>query len=168
MRFEILRSGCVALLLCTLAAGCGAPAESKRLAVGDPAPGFSLTTLDGSQIEMRSFVGKPTLVSFWATWCSPCYKEIPVLKELALKDGVDIVTIALDKEGARVVQPFVEEHDIQYRVALGDQETFQRFNGFSIPYTLLLDGSHQVVNVYRGPVTREVIDRDLARIATGA
>jgi hypothetical protein len=47
---------------------------------------------------------------------------------------------------------------------LGDQELFQRFNGFGIPYTLVLDRSQRIVNIYRGPASKESLEQDLKRI----
>ena len=47
---------------------------------------------------------------------------------------------------------------------LGNEEVFRRFNGFSIPYTLVLNASREIVSIYRGPVTRDALERDLDRI----
>jgi thiol-disulfide isomerase/thioredoxin len=103
--------------------------------------------------------------NFWATWCQPCLKEIPELKKLAAESKVQIVGIALDKSGLKAVGPFVERHGINYAILLGDQETFQRFDGFGIPHTLVLDSSYKVFKVYRGAVTREALEKDLQAIA---
>jgi len=95
-------------------------------------------------------------------------KEIPDLKKVAASSGAKVVGIALDEDGLKAVKPFVERFEIDktenYTVLLGNQETFQRFNGFGIPYTLLLDRSQRVVKLYRGPATRESIEQDLRTI----
>ncbi len=142
--------------------GCGE--EAGEVAVGLRAPGFELEALDGNMVEGASLEGRPVVVNFWATWCQPCMHEIPVLKDLDREGAVKIVGIALDEEGARKVAPFVERMGIAYTILLGDQETFQRFNGYTIPYTLVLDDSRTIVNIYRGPITREELERDLAAI----
>ena len=90
--------------------------------------------------------------------------ELPVLNELTGTPGVRVVAIALDEEGAKVVQPFVEERQLIYTILLGNQEVFQRFSGFTIPFTLVLDGSWTVVNTYRGPVTQDDLVADLEAI----
>ncbi|HEY1380019.1 MAG TPA: hypothetical protein VGF55_24665, partial [Gemmataceae bacterium] len=64
------------------------------------------------------------------------------------------------------VRPFVERHRITYRVLLGGEEVFQRFDGYALPYSVLLDGSQRVVKVYRGAVTKAAVERD-ARAAAG-
>jgi hypothetical protein len=79
-----------------------------------------------------------------------------------------VIGIALDDEGWKVVKPFLERHRLTYRVALGDESLFQRFDGSSIPYTLVLDRSQRVVKVYRKPVTSEMLETDIRSITEGA
>ncbi len=132
-----------------------------RLAVGDPLPKFSLKTLDGSVVDSSSLAGKVAVVNFWATWCQPCLKEIPELKQLSTEDQLEVVGIALDEEGAVAVEPFVEQHGMGYKILLGNQEIFTKMGGFSIPYTLVVDASTRIVSVYRGAATRADILQDL-------
>jgi thiol-disulfide isomerase/thioredoxin len=156
----------VLLVLC--AAGCGGSSVSTPLRTGDQAPAFNLPTLDGGELSSSALAGEPVILNFWATWCQPCLREIPVLKEMAANPEVRVVGVALDEEGARAVQPFVEEHGLEYTILLGDQEVFQRYSGFSIPFTLVLDPSWKVVNVHRGPAERDELLADLARMAGAA
>jgi thiol-disulfide isomerase/thioredoxin len=143
-----------------LLASCGGPAY-EPLEVGNPAPAFSLPRLEGGTFESGSLQGRAVILNFWATWCAPCRTEIPELIALAGEADVNIVGIALDKEGAVKVRPFVEELEIGYPVLLGDEEIFQRFDGFVVPHTVVLDSALIVRKVYRGPVTREMLEQDL-------
>ncbi len=151
------------LLLAACAGDAGMPA---KLRVGDPLPGFSLPALDGSQVDSGSLAGKPVVLNFWATWCQPCLREIPELVALAADDRLEVVGIALDEEGAGVVQPFVQSHGMRYTILLGDQQVFLAMGGIAIPYTLVLDRSLRVVNVYRGPATRDDVEQDLETLGT--
>lgn len=135
-----------------------------RLAVGDPLPAFSLKALDGSMVDSDSLAGQIAVVNFWATWCQPCLKEIPELKQLASEDQLEVIGIALDEEGAAAVQPFVENHEMRYKILLGDQEVFTKMGGFSIPFTLVVDASTRIVSVYRGAATRADILQDLKKL----
>jgi thiol-disulfide isomerase/thioredoxin len=61
-------------------------------------PDFSLANLAGEQQSIQSWPGKPMLINFWATWCGPCLREIPMLKELqAVRPDLQVVGIAIDK-----------------------------------------------------------------------
>jgi len=155
------------LLLVLLALGC-APEPPPRLTVGGELPAFSLESLAGGKVESGSLAGRTVVVNFWATWCGPCLKEIPELKQLAADDRVEVVGIALDEEGLLAVKPFVEAHGMDYTILFGNQEVFQRMGGYSIPYTLVVDGEQRVVNIYRGPATRAAIEEDLKRIEQAA
>lgn len=152
----------VTLLFFVGATACTAPDSGARIEIGARAPDFTLPLLDGGELDSASITGTPTILSFWATWCRPCWKEIPVLQQLDSSGTVQVVSIALDEAGEQIVRPFVERHDMRYTVLLGDQNTFERFGGFTIPYTLVLDADGIVVDLYRGPVTHEALSADLA------
>ena len=155
----------IALFICGALAlvGCGG-GEVPRMTLGAQLPEFELLTLAGDRVDSRSLAGKVVVLNFWATWCQPCLKEIPELEQLADDARLEIVGIALDTEGEKMVRPFVERHGMSYKILLGNQEVFQRLGGFSIPYTLVLDRQQQVVNIYRGPASREDIEEDLRKI----
>lgn len=155
----------IAVTLCLLLSLVACGQKDVPVELGAVSPDFELDSLDGSKVDLRSLKGKPVVVNFWATWCQPCRREFPVLQEMAAEDKVEVVAIALDEEGEAVVRPFVEDNGLDYRVLLGDQEVFQRFKGYAIPYTLVLDEEQKIIGMYRGPATREDIDRDLARLA---
>ena len=155
------------LVLLFLLAGCGDPVPA-RLDIGSPMPEFTLPSLEGLEVASGSLAGEIVVLNFWATWCLPCLKEIPELKELANDDRVKVIGIALDQEGSRAVGPFVERHGMDYTILLGNQDVFQRMGGLTIPYTLVLDRSQQVVNIYRGPARRADIEEDLKKIESAA
>ena len=138
--------------------------SNRPVEIGLSAPSFALKNLAGAVIKNDSFKGKPIIINFWATWCQPCMKEIPTLKELDEKDEIDIVGIALDEGGPGPVKRFVKTNDIKYTVLLGNQEIFQRFNGMAIPYTLVLDSSHKIVNIHRGIAGVEDLKEDIRKL----
>ena len=154
-------SGKIICLFLGILSGCGA---QNKVEVGEQAPSFRLKSLDGAWVESDSFSGNAVILNFWATWCTPCMTEIPELKKVAANSEVEVVGIALDQGGVERVKRFVEREGINYTVLLGDQEVFQHFNGYGIPYTLVLDRDHKIAKVYRGAVTREMLQRDLRTI----
>ena len=142
-------------------ASCGG---GGRVAVGAQAPGFRLKSLDGEIVSLESFRGSPVILTFWATWCRPCLKEIPILNSIKAGSKAKVVSVSLDHEGPSVVQFFVEKHDLNYPVLLGNQDVFMRFGGIGIPYTLLLSDSGVITKIYSGAVERETLEADLESV----
>lgn len=158
----------LALLILSLLPLWSCAGETKpEIAVGEPAPDFSRPSLEGSTVTLSSFEGQPVVLNFWATWCQPCRKEFPELLELDSDPRIQVVSVALDEDGAASVDPFVRREGLDYLVLLGDQKLFERFAGFGIPYTLVLDPSRIIVNIYRGPIDKGSIEGDLLRMDPG-
>jgi thiol-disulfide isomerase/thioredoxin len=156
--------GCGVAALALAVCGCGSP-DIGGTAAGDEAPPFSLTAQDGRVVDSDSLRGQIVLLTFWSTTCGPCVRELPHLQQVDDSGRVKVVAVALDPGGWQTVRPFLDAHRVRLTVAVGDEELFERFDGYSLPHTLLLDRSMRVVKVYRGPVTRERIETDVAGIA---
>lgn len=151
-------------LLLIIVSGCNRE-KDVEVKVGNVAPDFSLTSLEGTTVTNRSYKGQIVVLNFWATWCQPCLKEIPELVELATSKKVQVVGIALDQDGLEKVKPFAKRQGINYTVLIGNERVFQRFKGFGIPYSLVLDRDQRIVNVYRGPTTKTSIEQDIKGIS---
>lgn len=81
-------------------------------------PEFALPDLQGNNVSIHDFPGKALVVNFWATWCAPCLREIPMLKTYQDEHpDVQIVGIALDAEDA--VQAFAEDMQFNYPILVG-------------------------------------------------
>lgn len=130
--------------------------------VGKPAPEFTLPDLEGNQIELSSMKGKVLILDFWATWCPPCKEEVPHLVSLQSKyrdQGLQIVGLSLDKEGASKVKPFADEHDVNYTMLIATDETAKSYGGVSmIPTTFLVDRNGVVVKRFIGYTTPEAFE----------
>ena len=156
---------CCLFFLVFFLAGCGAAdTDPASVVVGSQAPGFSLTSLDGTTVNSNGLKGSVVVLNFWATWCLPCMSEIPELKQVAASSKAKVIGIALDQDGVKTIRPFVVNNNINYTVLVGDEEVFQRFNGIGIPYTLVLDPAQRIVKIYRGPTTKAAIEEDLKTI----
>jgi len=107
------------------------------------APGFSLRSLNGGQVSLSDFNGKPVLITFWATWCPSCKKELPVLeKSFAEKrDQLTVLLIAIDGERKGAVQKIVSQNKITLPVLLLLKERLMDRYGVRgwIPLTFLVD-----------------------------
>ena len=127
-------------------------------------PNFAFTSLDGTeQLDLESFRGRPTLMSFWASWCGPCRQELPELQKLAVEladTGFALVTINMDGSainGAR----FLKKHGIDVPVYRIDKRTEMILGVRSLPTNMLLDPEGRPVMILRGysPVVPDEIRR---------
>lgn len=132
--------------------------QSEKITVlpaGTIAPTFSLPAPDGERVSLRTWCGdtlnKPLLnpfhhiviLSFWATYCEPCKKEIPELMTIGQKhstDSVKIFCISIDKEGASKVAPVVTERKYTLPVLLDPYcKTAERYGVSSLPALFVID-----------------------------
>jgi peroxiredoxin len=116
-------------------------------------PSANIKTLQGQTINAQDLgkTGKITVISFWATWCSPCKKELDAIKdyypEWQEKYGVELVAISVDDaRTAAKIPAMVEEKGWEYRILHDANKEFQQTaNVASVPHTILLDQSGNVV-----------------------
>jgi peroxiredoxin len=165
MRRRLITGTGLALAL-ACAAGCLGDGGAG-VKVGELVPKFSLTTADDQKLTEGSLAGQIVILNFWSTSCPSCVREVEGLQRLAEGGRVKVVGIALDAGGWKAVRPFLAKHGVTYPVALGDEALFQRFDGISIPHTLVLDRAQRVVKVYRAGVTRETLEKVVGAIEGG-
>ena len=97
-----------------------ATAKQKEY-LGIKRPGFRLVDIKGQQRSVDEWNGKVLIINFWASWCSPCLKEIPVFNHLQQEygpDGVQFVGIAIDNQKA--VTQFIQSTPMHYPVIIGN------------------------------------------------
>jgi len=115
------------------------------------APNFQIKDLDGKRVALSDLLGQgPVLISFWATWCKPCLKELPHLQELYEQHkerGLKVVAISEDApRSLSKVNSFVKGHRYTFLVLLDDNYSTQRkFNFRALPFTVLLDKEGRMV-----------------------
>lgn len=122
--------------------------------IGSQAPDFALADLSGKTVHLSDFKGKVVIVDFWATWCGPCRVEIPDFVKLQNKykeKGLEIVGLSLDADGEKAVKPFVEKHEINYTMLLGNDDTAKSYGGIlGIPTTFVIDRQGRIVQKFVG------------------
>jgi peroxiredoxin len=123
----------------------------KRIA----APDFALADTSGKTATLAEYQGKVMLLDFWATWCTGCKQEIPWFVEFQKsygKTGFAVVGASLDEGGWNVLKPFLAEHDIPYRIVLGDEAIAKRYGIEGMPDTFLIDRHGRVAATYRAAI----------------
>jgi thiol-disulfide isomerase/thioredoxin len=133
--------------------------DSQQRGPGKPIPGnvpdISLADADGVKHKLSEWKGRPLLINFWATWCAPCRREIPLLKALRHEraaDGVEVVGIAVDFRDA--VQHYAREIGIDYPVLVGEQDGLDAIAAFGMdtvfPFTVFADRQGRIVTLKVG------------------
>jgi peroxiredoxin len=117
-------------------------AENQQ-GVHKAAPDFTLTDASGQRVKLSDYHGKVVLLNFWATWCGPCQIEIPWFKEFEQEfksSGFEVVGVSMDEDGWKAVKPYLAEHQLNYRILLGDETVSQLYGGLdALPTTFLID-----------------------------
>src|ERR1022692_95985 len=109
--------------------------------------------LEGGTMYNAALSGKVVVVNFWATWCAPCIQEIPSFNKLhkdLAGEGVAVLGIAMDEEGAARVQPFLKKHPMEYPVGLGGEALNQQYKLDPLPVTLVFDRTGKQVKRFEG------------------
>ena len=123
-------------------------------------PSVEVKTLDGGNINIQEIEnsGKPIVISFWATWCKPCKKELnniaEVYEEWQEETGVKLIAISIDDtRSMSKVMPYVNASDWDYEVYLDPNGDLKRAMGIStVPHTFLLNGKNEIVWQHKGYV----------------
>ncbi len=114
------------------------------------APNITLQMLDGKKLSLSSLKGKPVLITFWATSCPGCIKEMPHLIELYHElhpKGLEIIGIAMPYDRPDYVMEMVKRKKVPYRIAFDLKgEAVQAFGKVSLtPTTFLIDDKGKII-----------------------
>lgn len=144
--------------------------HGESVALPSVLPDFSLQDRSGNLRSIRSWPGKSMIVNFWATWCGPCRREIPLLKELQRSNeaaGFQVVGVAVDFR--EDVLKYADEIGIDYPILIGEQDGLDAVTSFGLgsvgfPFTVFTDNKSRIVLTHLGELTREQSDVMLAAV----
>ena len=128
-------------------------------------PELDVVTLDGANFKLSGKRGQWVVVNFWATWCSPCIKEMPELSELdAARDDVSVIGLAFEEIDPAELKAFVKKRPVVYPLALIDvynpPKDFDTPRGLPLTYLIAPDG--RIAGKVMGPVTRAELEKMIA------
>ncbi len=154
------------MLFAVVLAGC---AGGDDAAVDEAVPSAGLPVdLDGKDFTLASYAGDVVILDFWATWCPPCKRAMPHLQDIHEEygdQGIHVVAVATDQQGAQIVRPFIEKSGYTFRVVPDVTQSLSHdFGGIrSIPTTFIIGPDGKVKDKFVGYQEKQVyIDAALA------
>ena len=133
-------------------------------------PAVTLKDINGKtvQTDKLSNDGKPFIISFFATWCKPCNRELSAISEVYAdwqdETGVKLIAVSIDQaQNINKVKPLVDSNGWEYDVLLDPNSDFKRALGIQmIPYVIIVDGKGNIVykhNGYTDGAEKELIEK---------
>ena len=124
-------------------------------------PNVQLKDINGKTVQTASIAnndGNPVIISFWATWCKPCLRELKAIHEVYAdwqdETGVKMYIVSIDQaQDANKVKPLVDGNGWEYEVLLDPNGDFKRaMNVQNVPHVFVLDGKGKIVYNHVGYV----------------
>jgi thiol-disulfide isomerase/thioredoxin len=139
-------------------------APTPTIVIPERRPEITLADRAGKPRALSEWNGKPQVINFWATWCAPCRREIPMLNTLA-KDGAwpEIALIGIAIDFREDVLRYLESTPIDYTVLIGEQDGLDAARAFGVeslglPFTAFVDASGRIVTIHVGELHRPQAD----------
>lgn len=130
------------------------PAE-KAKTVPDKLPAITLADVSGKATPLAAFANRPLMVNFWATWCAPCRREIPLLNRIRAErrsQNAEIVGIAVDFKDD--VLKFVQKTPLEYPLLIGEEDGLAAVEAFGMtmgfPFSVFVDSQNRILTVKVG------------------
>ncbi|MEX2149330.1 MAG: TlpA disulfide reductase family protein [Steroidobacteraceae bacterium] len=132
------------------------PAQAAAAVIPEFRPEVTLADRDGKPRSLSEWDGKPLIINFWATWCAPCRREIPMLNALAVDEqyaAFEIIGIAIDFR--EDVLKYLEKMPIDYTVLIGEQDGLAAARAFGmesigLPFTAFTDRRGRIATIHVG------------------
>jgi thiol-disulfide isomerase/thioredoxin len=142
----------------------GDPEVPPRVTIPEKLPEFSLGDRVGKPTPISTWQGKSLIINFWATWCAPCRREIPLLESLSRdwgKRNVQVVGVAVDYRDK--VLAYANDLKIPYPILIGEQDALDAAATLGVespvfPFTVFTDRRGQIVTLFVGELHKPQAD----------
>jgi len=139
-------------------------ADAPTVQPASTLPEFTLANLSGEQQSIQSWPDQALLINFWATWCAPCLREIPLLKEFQnthADNAVTVVGIAVDR--LEPVAAFAQDMTFNYPLLVGQADGMDAaasfgVDVFALPFTVFTDHDANILGVHTGELHAEDLE----------
>jgi thiol-disulfide isomerase/thioredoxin len=158
-----------------VAIGAMATASGRQLALapGDPAPKLLGRTVDGSWAYPQYGEHKLTIINFWATWCSTCKDQMPILQATYEKhgpSGLDIIGAMYDSVSLQKMQDFADSLGVNYTIMQASNDIVKGWGGLGVfPTTVFVDSEGKIVRRYLGASEEQLAEMtgDIEKLIAG-
>ncbi|MDR3355771.1 MAG: TlpA family protein disulfide reductase [Spirochaetaceae bacterium] len=149
-------------LFAALISGEASPAFAQGLAAGQDAPDFSFTAAAplGRLRKLSDYRGKPVALHFWATWCGPCVRELPLIADLTESRADALTVLAVNcAEDDRTVSAFLSKRKLRLNLVMdADSKISRLYNINAIPQTFMIDENGVIRSIQVGSYTKKELD----------
>jgi peroxiredoxin len=138
---------------------------------GDVAPDFTATTLDGRPVKLSDYAGKPVVLNFWASWCTPCREEFPLFREAKARHGDDYVMLGVDnRDIASDAKSFARRQRADWPIAVDSSNAiYKAYGAVGLPQTFFIKPDGTIAVRYYTLVPNQTkFDEALAKITSAA
>jgi thiol-disulfide isomerase/thioredoxin len=149
----------------------GSDAASQAVKIPETLPRFQLADSNGRKRSLADWKGRPLMVNYWATWCGPCRREIPLLNQLRAENQamkLEVIGIAVDFRDD--VLKYVKENPLTYPLLIGEEDGLAAVTAMGVgqaafPFTVFADSRQRILALKLGELHRDDAELILERLA---
>ena len=160
----------LALTMMLVCSGCGLMEDDQATEATVYAPDFTFQTVEGETVKLSSYIGRPIIINFWASWCSPCKSQMPMYQEKYEAYGDEIVFLAValidgTQETISSAKAYMEKSEYTFPIYFDmTNQANQVYGVNSIPATFFIAPNGVIVGYAGGTLTEDGFDDGISRI----
>lgn len=143
---------------------------TDMLLIGLPRPEFEMADLDGKIHSVSEWDGKVLVLNFWAPWCTPCKKELPIFMEMQEKyqdQGLQFLGLAVDTPDS--VKQFLTEMPLNFPTLVGEDDAMKIASIYgnnigALPYTVIINRSGKIIFTRKGDIKQAEAEKMFSSI----